>query len=85
MREMTEGGIQEGMVVQQRPEINIFRLQTCRFTDSRVRSRLLGDLRQMFPDSLSRRYQESRQGGTSVMQLEAQQGASIYNRSNLLD
>lgn len=39
-----------GNVIQQRPEINIFRLQTRRFTDSRVMSRLLGELRQMFPE-----------------------------------
>lgn len=39
-----------GNVIQQRPEINISRLQTCRFTDSWARRRLLGDLRQMFPE-----------------------------------
>lgn len=38
-------------MVQQRTEINIFRLQTCRFTDSQARSRASwGPERQMCPE-----------------------------------
>ena len=63
---MTEGGEWEGGLVQQRPEINIFRLQTRRFTDSPAKSQLLGDLTQVFPEQ---EVSGSRQEGPGVMQL----------------
>lgn len=62
---MTEGGEWEGRVAQWRPEINIFRLQTRRFTDSPARSQLPGDLTQVFPEQ---EVSGSRQEGPGVMQ-----------------
>ena len=40
----------EGGVVQQRPEIDILGVRSCRFTDSQVKGRLLGDLMQIFSE-----------------------------------
>lgn len=63
---MTETGDWQGGAIQQRPEIDLFRLRTSRFTDARAKSWLLRDLTQMFQEQ---EVWGSRQVGPGVMQL----------------
>ena len=71
----------EGGVVQQRPEIDILGVRSCRFTDSQAKSWLLGDLMQIFSE------QEGLWSGGRPWCLAAgtQRGASIYTGADLLD